>query len=175
MCWEQQSWQRPECTEYGADWQWCPPRRRRKARGACAPRPAVRTLLIAYFPREACETIIYQAFARYGTVEDVNLIWDINAQRPRCYGFVRFADADGARRGLQATQNHQIQLLDSRGHAWSVKGEWARDAAAAGESDDEDGHDGSGMPHTSVWHSGNANVIEQRRALGMRCQIQRGA
>mmetsp|Transcript_26279 Transcript_26279/g.67890 ORF Transcript_26279/g.67890 Transcript_26279/m.67890 type:complete len:155 (-) Transcript_26279:1241-1705(-) len=79
-------------------------RRRRGTRQIGAPVPAQRTLLIAYFPREASESLVWESFQRFGTVEDVNLIWDMKSRRPRCYGFVRFVDRAGAMQGLWATQ-----------------------------------------------------------------------
>jgi len=110
-------------------------RRRRGTRQTGTPVPAQRTLLIAYFPREASESLVWESFQRFGAVEDVNLIWDMKSRRPRCYGFVRFVDRSAAMQGLWATQNRKIELFDNRGLPWYVKAEWAKDARAAGEFD----------------------------------------
>mmetsp|Transcript_55833 Transcript_55833/g.122313 ORF Transcript_55833/g.122313 Transcript_55833/m.122313 type:complete len:518 (-) Transcript_55833:133-1686(-) len=94
---------------------------------------AQRTLLIAYFPREASEQDIKREFGRFGVVEGVHLVWDRVAHRPRCYGFVRFSDTAGATEGIIATLEQKIVLKDARSFDWEVVAEWAKCPVAAGE------------------------------------------
>jgi len=84
------------------------------------------TLLIAYFPWEACEADIEREFCRFSRVKRVHLVVDKSSQKPRCFGFVKFMSKADAEEALQATSQGLVQLLDTRGHIWHLKAEWTK-------------------------------------------------
>lgn len=87
-----------------------------------------RSLLIAYYPREATEADIGEAFGTYGEVRDIYLV--VKGGEPKCYGFVNFTTHEGAVQALEATQRGAIYFFDRRGLQWTVKAEWAKSSGS---------------------------------------------
>jgi len=84
------------------------------------------TLLIAYFPWEASEADIEQAFSKFCRVKRVHLVVDKSSRKPRCFGFVKFMSKGDAEEALRATMMGMVQLPDTRGHVWHLKAEWTK-------------------------------------------------
>jgi hypothetical protein len=82
-----------------------------------------KSILICYFPREASEHDIKEAFSQYSDVESVFLVEKNGV--PKCYGFVNYYTHEDAVQGLAATEQERIRFKDNRGLDWTVKAEWA--------------------------------------------------
>lgn len=85
-----------------------------------------RTLLIAYFPREATKDEIYEALNKHGPVSRVHLIVEKDTKKPKCYGFVEFHTQETATHVLAASEAGAVTMLDSRDHMWHIRAERVR-------------------------------------------------
>ena len=85
-----------------------------------------RTLLIAYFPREATKEEITKCLSKHGHVTRVHMIFEKDTKKPKCYGFVEFNSTDDASAVLAATEGGAVTMVDTRDHMWHLRAERVR-------------------------------------------------
>ena len=85
-----------------------------------------RTLLIAYFPREANKEEISNCLSKHGKVNRVHLIVEKDTKKPKCYGFVEFLSTEDVNAVLAATEGGAVTMVDTRDHMWHLRAERVR-------------------------------------------------
>ena len=90
------------------------------------PMAPARTLLIAYFPREATKDEITRCLSKHGNVTRVHLILEKDTKKPKCYGFVEFNSTEDASAVLAATEGGAVTMVDARDHMWHLRAERVR-------------------------------------------------
>lgn len=96
------------------------------SRTATGPMAPARTLLVAYFPREATKEELGEALSMHGAVSRVHLIVEKETRKPKCYGFVEFQTQEAAAAVLAAAEAGAVTMIDGRQHKWHLRAERVR-------------------------------------------------
>jgi hypothetical protein len=83
-----------------------------------------KSLLIAYFPRNAGSGKLRHTFSAFGSVASIKIVQDVNGSK--CFGFVNFVEAAAAEEALTQCARGRIILQDETGKKWHVKASWAK-------------------------------------------------
>jgi len=69
-------------------------------------------LIINYLPDQMTEMIMFDIFSKYGEVDSVRVIRDLQTQQPRGYGFVKYKSADSARAAIENLDG--LNIMDKK-------------------------------------------------------------
>eukprot|EP00659_Diplonema_papillatum_P018667 gene18667-28817_t len=70
---------------------------------------ASRNLIVNYLPKSVDEEQLRTMFQRYGEIERAKLMTEEPSGESKCYGFVKFADAQSAVNAIRGLNGHEME------------------------------------------------------------------
>jgi len=66
-------------------------------------------LFVNYLPQSVDDRVLFQLFGPFGEISSCKVMLDLNTNRSRCFGFVKFRDLESAKKALQQMNGKKLE------------------------------------------------------------------